>query len=187
LGSVAHTLVHQSAVPLLVLRQQETLFPVEPTRPFCTLVPLDGSELAEAALVPAEALTAALAAPGRGALHLVQVVKDGRSSEEEGGVVDVNEEASRQARSYLAAVAERMETQGPEKGLSRTTSVEVASDVASTLLSVAEQAYPGGCDLIAISTHGRSGIERWVMGSVTQRLLNTTRLSMLIVRPQKKQ
>ena len=49
-----------------------------------------------------------------------------------------------------------------------------------------EQADPGGCDLIAISTHGRSGLERWVMGSVTQRLLDTTRLPMLIVRPQKK-
>jgi nucleotide-binding universal stress UspA family protein len=42
------------------------------------------------------------------------------------------------------------------------------------------------CDMIAISTHGRSGLERWVMGSVTERVLGTTRLPMLIVRPPKK-
>ncbi len=74
----------------------------------------------------------------------------------------------------------------PGHRLALTSSVEVASDVASALLGVAEQAGPGGCDLIAISTHGRDGLERWVMGSVTERLLNTTRLPMLIVRPQKK-
>ncbi|HCI79711.1 MAG TPA: hypothetical protein DHW02_08475 [Ktedonobacter sp.] len=36
----------------------------------------------------------------------------------------------------------------------------------------------------SFSTHGRGGLERWVMGSVTERLLNTTSLPMLVVRPQ---
>ena len=49
LGSVVHTLVHQSTGTVLVLRQQEASVPIEPMRPFSTLVPLDGSELAEAA------------------------------------------------------------------------------------------------------------------------------------------
>lgn len=184
LGSVAHTLVQQSTVPLLALRQQEASAPIEPMRPFRTLVPLDGSELAEAALAPAEALTEALSAPGRGALHLVQVVKDFRSAADEGFVAELNEEARRLARSYLAAVAERVEMQVTEKRLALTTSVEVASDVASALLDVAEQAGPVGCDLIAISTHGRHGVDRWVMGSLTERLLDTTHLPMLIVRPK---
>lgn len=186
LGSVAHTLVHQSTVPLLVLRQQQTLSPVEARQPINTLVPLDGSPLAEAALAPALALTMALAAPERGVLHLVQVVKDLRSVAEDGFVGELNEETHLLARSYLARVAERVEAQMPGHRLALTSSVEVASDVASALLGVAEQAGPGGCDLIAISTHGRDGLERWVMGSVTERLLNTTRLPMLIVRPQKK-
>jgi nucleotide-binding universal stress UspA family protein len=185
LGSVAHTLVHQSTVPLLVLRQEHVLARVETARPFCTLVPLDSSELAEAALAPAVALTEALAAPERGALHLVQVVKAFQSVAEEGEVLELNEEAHRLARSYLATVAERLESTVTGRTLAVTSSVELASDVASALLSVVEQADPGGCDLIAISTHGRSGLERWVMGSVTQRLLDTTRLPMLIVRPQK--
>jgi nucleotide-binding universal stress UspA family protein len=186
LGSVAHTLVHQSTVPVLVLRQEDVLAHVEMARSFCTLVPLDGSLLAEAALAPAEALTAALAVADRGALHLVQVVKDFHSKAEEGEVFESNEEARRLARSYLATVAERVESKVAGRTLAVIASVELASDVASALLGVAEQAGPGGCDLIAISTHGREGLERWVMGSVTQRLLDTTRLPMLIVRPQRK-
>lgn len=186
LGSVAHTLVHQSTVPLLVLRQEHALAHVETARPFCTLVPLDGSELAEAALAPGLAVTEALAASEWGALHLVQVVKAFQSTAEEGFVSELNEEARRLARSYLATAAERLESQMTGQRLAVTSSVEVASDVASALLGVAEQADPGACDLIAISTHGRSGLQRWVMGSVTQRLLDTTHLPMLIVRPQKK-
>ena len=184
LGSVAHTLVHQSTVPLLVLRQQERP-PFETGRPLRTLVPLDGSQLSETAIAPALALTAALAAPERGTLQLVQVVKDLRSAVKEGYVSEWNEEAHRLARSYLVGVAERIEAQQPGGRLSLATSVEVASDVASALLGVAEQAGSQGCDLIAISTHGRHGLQRWVMGSVTDRLLTTTHLPMLIVRPQK--
>jgi hypothetical protein len=64
LGSVAHQLVHQSAVPVLVLRESQSaslLSPSDAACPLCTLVPLDGSPLAESALVPAAYLTAALA------------------------------------------------------------------------------------------------------------------------------
>ena len=33
-------------------------------------------------------------------------------------------------------------------------------------------------------THGRGGLERWMMGSVTEHVLNATKLPVLIVRPQ---
>lgn len=41
-----------------------------------------------------------------------------------------------------------------------------------------------GCAMIALATHGRSGILHWMMGSVTERVLASTTLPMLIVRPQ---
>lgn len=183
LGSVAHTLVHQSTVPVLVLRQEEAPTHTTMARSLYTLVPLDGSQLAEAALAPAVVLTAALARPEQGALHLIQVVKDAHAKEKEGEFFTLNDDECRLARSYLATIAERVGSQSVGHTLAITFSVERASDVASALLHVAEQADPGGCDLIAISTHGRSGVERWVMGSVTQRLLETSRLPMLIVHP----
>jgi nucleotide-binding universal stress UspA family protein len=42
---------------------------------------------------------------------------------------------------------------------------------------------PGRCDLIAMATHGRTGFQHWVLGSVTERVLGATRLPILIARP----
>ena len=42
----------------------------------------------------------------------------------------------------------------------------------------------GGCDLIVLATHGRGGLERLMLGSVTEHILGATRLPMLIIRPQ---
>lgn len=41
----------------------------------------------------------------------------------------------------------------------------------------------GGCELVAMSTHGRDGLRGWVMGGVTERVLDGIKLPMLIVRP----
>jgi hypothetical protein len=69
-------------------------------------------------------------------------------------------------------------------------SVAVNMDVAEALISRAEHGEEkrdaerfGGCDVIALTTHGRSGLERWVRGSATERLLGATKLPLLIVRP----
>jgi nucleotide-binding universal stress UspA family protein len=194
LGSVAHALAHESPVPTLVLRESEPaslLAGPDAARPLCALVPLDGSELAETALAPAAFLVAALAAPAQGALHLAQVVKLYSETALEGFVSELNEEARERAWAYLAQVTERLQTTAQHLGISLTSSVELENDVASALVKMAEHGIGGretgdggGCDLIAISTHGRHGLERWVMGSVTDRLLTATKLPMLIVRPQ---
>jgi len=42
----------------------------------------------------------------------------------------------------------------------------------------------GRCDLIAIATHGRGGLQHWVLGSITERVLGATKLPILIVRPE---
>lgn len=98
------------------------------------------------------------------------------------------------ARTYLARVTERLQTTAQDLNLrlSLTSSVELEKDVASALVNMAEPEIRGketedgsGYNLIAISTHGRGGLERWVMGSVTDRLLTTSKLPVLIVRPPK--
>ncbi len=187
LGSVAHRLVHQSSVPVLVLQQRGAttlLSHLAPARPLAALVPLDGSPLAEMALVPAAHLIAALAAPAQGALHLVQVVKLFPETAAEGFVRELNEEALQRAKTYLKAVVERLQETVPDLKLALTYSVELGTDVASILVDLAERGGTNGSNLVAISTHGRSGWERWVLGSVTDRVLSTTRLPMFIVRPR---
>jgi hypothetical protein len=72
-------------------------------------------------------------------------------------------------------------------------SVAVNKDVAQLLMSRAEHEESledvegvKRCDVIALATHGRRGLERWVRGSVTERLLGATKLPLLIVRPASK-
>lgn len=193
LGSVAQKVVRSSLVPVLLLREHET-----PTagphpyveRPLRVLVPLDGTVVAKAALQPAAQLIAALAAPGQGAMHLIRVVKhEARSGE----MLDATtkEELLHKAKMYLQSVSSHLrEGLAAELKLSVTWSVTLDNDVASAIISVAENGEDaegagvfGGCDVIALSTHGRQGLQHWVMGSIAERVLNGTRLPLLIVHP----
>jgi len=195
LGSVTQKVARHSPVPVLVLRAGVPLPPVsraETPRSISALVALDGSSLAETALAPAAHLVAALAAPAQGALHLMQVVKVFPTSAEEGFVSQLNQDSLKRAEAYLAAVKEQAQETCQDLKLSITWSVALDADVADAIIGTAEYGKQvegargfGGSDLIAMSTHGRGGLERWVMGSMTERVLGATRLPMLIVRPQK--
>lgn len=196
LGSVAHRLVHQSPVPVLVLRDTgDILVRSKAMLPFRVFVPLDGSQLAETALVPAAHLAAALTAPGRGTLHLAQVAKLSTTAVAGSFVSQFNESTLEYDKAYLTKVAEQLQTTMKDLKLSISWSIAGETkdeDVAATLRTMAEHGErgkeresDGDGDLIVISTHGRGGLERWVMGSVTERLLNSTKLPMLIVPPQK--
>jgi nucleotide-binding universal stress UspA family protein len=191
LGSVAHTLAHESAVPTLILREGDlALSPPDIAAPWPVraLVPLDGSALAETALMPAAQLVAALATPAAGALHLAQVVQPVQET-----MTEDQDAAVAHASTYLAQSAAHVQAATRDLQISITWSVLPDHDVAGALVRLAEQAAEGqqarresGSDLIAISTHGRKGLERWVIGSVTDRILNATKLPVLIVRPPKK-
>lgn len=182
LGSVAQKLARHSPVPVLLLHDDGPV-PMgphpEPDRPLRALIALDGSPAAEAALLPAAVLVAALAAPDPGALHLVHIFEPRTV----GGM-----EAARQ---YLRAVADRLR-QGDlaDSRLQLTWSLAQDEDVAEGLAQAAEQGgsaagagAPGGCDLIALTSHGRGGRQPWSLGSVAERVLHDSKLPLLVVRP----
>lgn len=190
LGSVAHQLIHQNLLPVIVLREGTPVPLADAAHPFSVLVPLDGSPLAETALVPAVNLVAALAAPGQGALHLVQVVKRFSATAEEGFISQLNAEALERGKEYLARVKVSLQEKDP--WLTIKWSVALDSDVAGAIIRIGEHGQQGeggerfgACDLVAMSTHGRGGLERLVMGSVTERVLGATKLPLLVVRPEK--
>ena len=179
-GSIAHEAVRQSPVPVLILHERGVGPRVpDAVHPLRTLVTLDGSTRAEAALHPAAHLTAALAVPDQGALHLLGVVNipsaNGRMRSQAHGDASVQEQARKEAETYLQMVAHRFQA-GPLAALQLTvtTSVAVSTDVAGTILKQAEQGEDaegfGGCDVIAMATHGRNGLRRLLMGSVTERM-----------------
>jgi nucleotide-binding universal stress UspA family protein len=197
LGSVAQKVARHSPVPVFILPEGTDLttsFPPEGTRPVQVLVGLDGSSLAEAALVPAVHLSVALSAPMQGALHLAHVLPLS-ALEDEGQDVyatAATERALSGAKAYLQSVEQQLrEDVGARFDLSITSSVAVAMDVADALIRMAEKGDDTeggkplkGCDVIAMATHGREGSQLWVMGSITERVLGTTKLPLLIVRPQ---
>jgi len=191
LGSVAQKIARYSSMPVLILRAGwPVALPPKGIRPIRVLVGLDGSPLAESVLLPAAHLSAALSAPLPGELHLVRVLPF--SSDFEYGQDDayarVRQRAKQDTQTYLQKVKERLiEQVDVEVNVSTATSV----DTAEILMSIAETGEGEGlprtmdsCDILALATHGRSGPARWMLGSVTERVLGTTSLPLLVVRSQ---
>lgn len=195
LGSVSQKVARHSTVPVLVLREDGLIPLVKPREeaiPFHVLVALDGSEPSEATLVPAANLCAALAAPDKGTLHLVQVLRllEGENGENGETVARINREAVAATRDYLARTARRLrDHEAAQLHLGVTSSVITHYDAADAIIKAAEHgeflkdtAACDGCGIIAMATHGRSGLDYWIMGSVTGRVLNATMLPLLVVR-----
>lgn len=196
LGSVAQKIARHSSIPVLVLRETAAM-PAGPghvSSPLRALVTLDGSALAKAALEPAAQLVAALSSPGQGTLHLLRVVKPLAFDEKKtnaGYVRQAQEQALHKAKIYMQSIVEHLR-EGPlgKLNLIITWSVTPGEDVAETIVEAGEigedagkGATPGRCDMIAMATHGRTGMQHWVLGSTTERVLSATRLPMLIARP----
>jgi len=197
LGSVAQKIARHSPIPVLVMHEAGTT-PVGTSRdssPVRALVTLDGSALAKTALAPAAQLIAALSAPVPGALHLLRVVKPlayDQKKVDAGYIQHMQEQGLRSAKTYMQSIVEHLR-EGPsgKLNLTITWSVALSDDAAEAIVQAAESGedagqggVPGRCDMIAMATHGRAGLQHWVLGSVTERVLSATRLPLLIVRPE---
>jgi nucleotide-binding universal stress UspA family protein len=134
------------------------------------LVPLDGSISAEAALTPAVDLARDKAA------RLVLL----RAAEAHTLVADPTEAqvaAVREAEEYLASLRARVERGGGVE------TVDVAVWYGPPAEAIAEAAMYRKVDLIVMSSHGRSGLGRLVLGSVAETVLRSTTVPILLIRP----
>jgi len=138
------------------------------------VIPLDGSELAEAILPFAEKIAGPLDAEVV-LVRSVEPVAPGEALASAGLVPpDTLSLREAEAHEYLAAVASRLSA----KGLRVRTAVRIgfaATEIVATAVST-------GCDLIAMSTHGRSGLRRVLFGSVAESVLRTASVPVLMVR-----
>lgn len=136
------------------------------------LVPLDGSLLAERALLVAGNLVESLA----GTLVVARVVAprpDGRYYRAH-LVQELIDAETREAQGYLASTAERLRN---DRLIVET--VLLHGEVTAELLAAVEREH---CDLIAMSSHGMSGLGSHVFGSVAQQLLHAASCPVLVVR-----
>jgi len=143
------------------------------------LVPLDGSDVGEAALPWAVELAQQLEA----GLILYQVVKHVMVLATEGAAMssEMYEEEEKFRRAAAKAYLEDIGKSALEKGLS----VSHALGSGPPADQIIDYAEANEIDLIAMSTHGRSGISRWVFGSVTDKVLHSGNTAVLTVRTGK--
>jgi nucleotide-binding universal stress UspA family protein len=78
-----------------------------------------------------------------------------------------------EARSYLKEVLGRVKA----KGLTVSSKVREGNP-AEEIIAFAEES---GSDMVAMATHGRSGIERWVMGSVADKVIRSGTTKVMLV------
>jgi nucleotide-binding universal stress UspA family protein len=135
------------------------------------LVPLDQSEFAERALVHAVELARVLG----GTLHLVSVVPVGDMDAmlSAGIVVDRSAQVE-SAREYMKGIRKRVIADGVDAEWD-----VCQGDIAEELLRYCEQQ---DIELIVMSTHGRSGLGRWVYGSIADRVLRYATVPVLLIR-----
>ena len=138
------------------------------------VVPLDGSPLAEQALPHAVAQSAQFGAD----LILLKVLAPLHDVVFSApAAVHAAEEMSAQlARDYLEDVAAGIREQG--------IAVQVAAIEGEPYVEIIRYAEEQGADMIVISTRGHSGFSRWLLGSVTDRVVRGATVPVLLVQCQ---
>jgi nucleotide-binding universal stress UspA family protein len=134
------------------------------------LVPLDGSKIGEAAIPYVEDLISKLSAEIMIEVVLLQVLSKLNQMVAAGeavAVIQLSESEIRQqenqALGYLNKVGEALK----EKGVKISAKVGIG-EAAEVIVNTSQEM---DADMIAMSTHGRSGLSRWAFGSVTDKVL----------------
>ena len=144
------------------------------------LVPLDGSKLAECAIPYAEALAKGCETEEVTLVSVTERVQGYRVFEEPSQPLgqrlapEAFGKKEKQAQRYLSRIAKAMEA----KGIKVDTEVLLGNPAEEIIIYVKHL----GCDLIIISSHGRSGISRWTHGSVAERVFRASPVPVLMVR-----
>lgn len=179
MGSVADKVLHATGNPLFLTRANKDGGETPLTS---VLVPLDGSDTAEQVLEHASAVAKGL---GIG-VTLVQVTPSTaeyyRYTGQEfgayapaGNYEDFAKSVDQQAAEYLDKTHKKLEAEG----ISPIEHKIVHGHEAGMIVDLAKDTSGG---MIAMATHGRSGVARWVLGSVTDRVVSHAETPVLIIR-----
>lgn len=178
-GSVADQVLRQTTIPL-VLVSPHSAGTLPTDRPLRVLVPLDGSERAEAVVEPLRDLLGTTPSE----LILLRVSEGIDYVRPHGDQCDIcraARAAGREAdiepvrvRQYLEKVKARLEASG--------LNTEIQFEIGSPSPTILHVAYERKVDLIAMATHGRGGLQRFMLGSVTADTLRGATVPLLLVR-----
>ena len=137
------------------------------------LVPLDGSKVAEGVLPHAKDL-----AYSQGAELILLTVGANPAMDfvfsDPGLARSAVQEQEERSKKYISEVENHLQSAG-----FRTSTVLRVGSVADVILGVAEEL---GVDCIAMSTHGRTGPARWLLGSIAERVVHNSKVPVLLIR-----
>jgi nucleotide-binding universal stress UspA family protein len=178
LGSVAEKVVRGAKKPVLLVRARKETNTKSEVRLDSVMVPLDGSELAES-ILPAVAVLAKKLCMEIVLLRTYRVPYGGDGGGDGYYAIDLNAlivAARDEAESYLEKKAEDLIRQGV---------TEVSCVVREGLSAdqiISEARKVSDC-LIAMCAHGRSGLGRWILGSITETVVRHAENPVLVMRP----
>ena len=172
LGSVTERVLRGAPCPVLVIRHEDPIRRI--------LICLDGSKLAEQALESGFEIASRLAER----VTLLRVDHQESLSNIELGLLEMADselckEMDQHPENRLHYYLDCIRSKYDDRGLPIETAV-VKGDPAQAILEFAEE---HAVDMIAMATHGYSGLRRWVYGSVTEKVLRKACSAMLVVRP----
>jgi nucleotide-binding universal stress UspA family protein len=137
------------------------------------LVPLDGSETSEAVLPSVERLATAFGA-GICLLHVVPTMVIPVTMEGYANCEQITVACTKEGEGYLRKIEKRFKAKGFQ-----VESLLLNGDEAQRIL---EQSDRKEINLIAMTTHGRSGVSRWVMGSTAEKVVRHAAKPIFLVR-----
>ena len=175
LGSVAEKVLHGADNDVLLIRAIGQIERKRAAQLKRLVVPLDGSELAEKALPCGVELAKKMTLE----LILLRVYLMPGVAYPTGSYAPdwklLDQEMRQRASEYLEGKSKQLRNEGLERVSFRV----LEGSAAEKIIEIARENPES---LIAMSTHGASGIGRWVLGSVTERVIRHSDAAVLVVR-----
>ena len=150
------------------------------------LVPLDGSELAECVLPHVTSIVEGCRVPEVTFIRVIEPIEtsvpirlEGSTIWQQGLILEadvpkIEAELRDAANKYLDRIINQTVL-----GASKVQSAVIYGKAAE---SITEYATENKIDLVIIATHGRSGVSRWIMGSIADRVLRSAKIPIMMIR-----
>jgi len=143
------------------------------------LAPLDGSSLAECTIEHVKEIAKGCSVPEVVFLFVVDIARNAYWAADVAPNVHLLEQAEEAQKEGAETYLKKVVAQAKKDGLAAK-AVVVEGSPADAIVDYAQK---NGVDLIVMSTHGRSGVSRFALGSVTDKVIRTVAAPVLVVTP----
>lgn len=175
-GSVTEKVLRGTVNPLLVVHAHRNLKIETLASLSSVIVPLDGSEMAESVLSPVADLAMALS------LQVILLQAYALPAATYGdddyyvpNYIELKDQIKNESEDYLSSKATPLRAQG----VANVSTVAIDGSAADAIISLSQDTPDS---LVALSSHSRSGLQRWILGSVTEKVVRHCEGPVLVVR-----